>query len=30
VRLRDEHGQLIAVATFDAAQSLLHPRVVIA
>lgn len=30
VRMRDEHGNLIAVANFNAAQGALHPRVVIA
>lgn len=30
VRIRDEHGNLIAVADFDAAKGLLHPTVVIA
>jgi tRNA pseudouridine55 synthase len=30
VRLRDEHGHLIAVGEFDAAAATLHPRVVIA
>jgi tRNA pseudouridine55 synthase len=30
VRVRDEHGNLIAVAEFDAAEATLHPRVVIA
>lgn len=30
VRLRDEHGNLIAVATFDSSSNSLHPGVVIA
>ena len=30
VRMRDEHGNLIAVAAFNAAEGWLHPRVVIA
>jgi tRNA pseudouridine55 synthase len=30
VRMRDEHGNLIAIADFKAAESSLHPRVVIA
>ena len=30
VRMRDEHGNLIAVADFNAAEGWLHPRVVIA
>jgi hypothetical protein len=29
VRLRDEHGQLVAVAEFKAADASLHPRVVL-
>jgi len=30
VRMRDEKGNLIAVGDFNAAEDLLHPRVVIA